>query len=160
MSMDFYNYMLIIQQEAMKAIIKKQLNIGYQIDSDSGDVYLADSANQSFFLIPKNYFVFDTNKLKAATVYEEIFKSSIQNGHSIGVTPEIMQTGKTTQLRKLHDPENDLDVWINNKFLGYFKNNRTVMYNYFWYGKGKLVFAYDSTNFKVLGITVEQRPKR
>ena len=158
--MDFYNYMLIIQQEAMKAVIKKQLNIGYQIDSDSGDVYLADPANQSFFLIPKNYFVLDTDKLKQATVYEEIFKASIQNGHSISVMPDIMQTGKTTQLRKLHDPENELDVWVNNKFLGYFKNNKNVMYNYFRYRQAKFVFAYDSSNFKVLGVTVEQRPKR
>ena len=154
------NYMLIVQQEVMKAIIKKQINIGYQEDTKNNIVILAEPTGQSCFCIPKSLFVLDTSKLKEKTSLVDMFNASIPGGHSINVTSEILQQGKSTQYRKLYDPENDFEIWINNKFLGYFKNYKNVMYNYFDFKGGKLVFAYDCKTFEVLGITVRQKPKR
>ena len=160
--MNFYNYMLIIQQEAMKAIIKKSINIGYQIDEVNKVVFLADPTGQCCFRIPKSLFVLDVSKLKEMTSLVDMYNSAMANGHSIDVTPEIIQQGKSTQYRKLYDSENDLEIWINNKFLGYFKGNKKVMYNYFDYKGSKIVFAYSFENnaCEVLGITVRQKPKR
>lgn len=154
---NFYNYMLIVQQEALKAIIKKQLNIGYQIGAD-GDVYLADSRGQSAFCISKNNFVLDTARLKEHTSYCEMFIASRLGGKHIEVTGEIQQVTKNGQIRRLHDAENDRDMWINNQFLGYFKNVKSIMYNYFQFRNGTLICAYDSSNFDILGITCCQRP--
>ena len=158
--MNFYNYMLIIQQEAMKAIIKKSVNIGYQIDEANKVVFLADPTGQCCFCIPKSLFVLDVSKLREMTSLVDMYHCTIASGHSISVTDEILQQGKSTQYRKLYDPENDLEIWINNKFLGYFKGNKNVMYNYFEYRGSKMIFAYDCKTFEVLGITVRQKPKR
>ena len=162
--MNFYNYMLIIQQEAMKAIIKKSINIGYQIDEVNKVVFLADPTGQCCFRIPKSLFVLDVSKLKEMTSLVDMYHSAMANGHSISVTDEmlILQRGKSTQYRKLYDSENNLEIWINNKFLGYFKGNKKVMYNYFDYKGGRIVFAYSFENnaCEVLGIAVQQKPKR
>ena len=159
MNYSFYNYMLIVQQEVLKAVIKKSLNIGYQRDTENKVLFLADPTGQSCFCIPENLFILDTSKLKEMSSLVDMYHTAAISGHSIKVTADIVQQGKTTQLRKLYDPENNVTIWINNKFLGYFKNNKDVMYNYFEFKNGKLVFAYDSRTFEVLGITTRQRPK-
>ena len=45
--MDFYNYMLTIQQEVMKACIKKGEAMRIQKDTTYGYVYIADPTGQS-----------------------------------------------------------------------------------------------------------------
>lgn len=158
--MKFYNYMLVIQQEALKAIVKKGLNIGYHADKENGVVFLTDPAKQSAFCIPQSLFVLDASRLKKATTLADRFNSAALGGHSIGVTPEIWQSGKSVQLKKLYDPEMNIGIWVDNRFLRYFKNCKNVMYNYFEYRGAYIVFAYDSSTFEVLGITINQVPKR
>lgn len=157
--MNFYNYMLIIQQEAMKAILKKQVNIGYQVDEANNVVFLTDHIGQSAFCIPKRSFVLNSDNMKEMTSLTEMFHAAA-SGNGIEVTQEIWQANKSRQLRKLHDPENDRDIWINDKFFGYFKGNKAVMYNYFSYKGNYMVSAYDSRSFEVLGISIGQKPKR
>lgn len=158
--MNFYNYMLIIQHEAMKAILKKQVNIGYQADEANNVVFLTDHTGQSAFCIPKKNFVLNSDNLKEMITLTEMFHVAATSDYGVEVTQEIWQDNKRRQLRKLHDSENDRDIWINDKFFGYFKGNKAVMYNYFSYKGGYMVSAYDSHSFEVLGISVGQKPKR
>lgn len=156
--MNFYNYMLIIQQEVLKAYVKKGINnVPYQLNNATGNVLLGDSAGQSAFCIPKSLFMLDTNKLREFESLAGMFDAVFISGHSISVTDEILQTGKSTQLRKLYDPENNIEIRINNKFLGYFKGIKGIGYNYFEYKGSKMICAYNSSTFEVLGVTCRQR---
>lgn len=154
--MNYYNYMQIVQVEDLKALIKKRINIGGQTDTETGDTFLTDPSGQSFFRISKQLFMLDTNKLKGMTTLSEMYSKACTARHDIGVTPTMINTSKS-QLTQLYDKENDVTLWINSKFLGYFKGIKGLQYGYFKYRDAYMVCVYDMPN--VLGVTVTHKPK-
>lgn len=151
-----YNYIQIVQVEDLKVLVKKQITIGGQTDTKTGDTFLTDPSGQSFFCIPKQLFMLDKSKLKGMTSLSEMYFKAQTGRHTISVTPTMINTSKS-QLTQLYDKDNDVTLWINSKFLGYFKGIKGVEYGYFKYRDAYMVCAYDMP--KVLGVTVTHKPK-
>lgn len=159
--MDFYNYMLTIQQEVMKACIKKGDAMRIQEDRTYGNVYIADPTGQSALCVPDRLFVLDINHPDRRNMPNlvQMFNEA-KNSMCIELTNDIFQTNRGTQLVKMRTPESGTEIWINSKFLGYFKGVKHLRYGYFEYRGSHIICAYLDTNFTVLGITIPQKPKR
>ncbi len=159
--MDFYNYMLTIQQEVMKACIKKGEAMRIQKDTTYGYVYIADPTGQSALSVPDRLFVLDINHPdgRAMPNLVQMFNEA-KNSMCIELTNDIFQTNRGTQLVKMRAPESGTEIWINSKFLGYFKGVKHLRYGYFGFRESYIVCAYLDTNFTVLGITIPLKPKR
>ena len=130
--MDFYNYMLTIQQEVMKACIKKGEAMRIQKDTTYGYVYIADPTGQSALSVPDRLFVLDINHpdRRAMPNLVQMFNEA-KNSMCIELTNDIFQTNHGTQLVKMRAPESGTEIWINSKFLGYFKGVKHLRYGYF-----------------------------
>lgn len=159
--MNFYNYMLTIQTETMKTAIKKGLEIRCMEDKDNKRMLIADPTGQTALSIPSRLFMIDTKHpdVKEMTTLPVIFDNA-KNAMCIEPTSEIIQANPSTQLVKMHAPESGIDIWINSKFLGYFKGVKHLRYGYFEYRGNNIICAYEDTNFEVLGVTIPLKPKR
>ena len=120
--MDFHNYILTVQTEALKTIVKKGVQIGMQADDENRVVLLTDPLKQSAFCIPDRLFL-----LRA----------------------EHMDFKQMSALKEMFD-----------KFLGYFKGIKGLRYNWFEYRGNKMVMAYLTGSYEILGVTITMKPKR
>lgn len=159
--MNYYNYMLTVQQEAIKWAIKKDIDIRCQEDTTNDVVLITDMKGQAAFTVPRKYFLINTESpaIKTMTTLIDIFTSAKLGGRHIEITNDVFQANPSTQLRKMHSPEDNVDIWINNKFLGYFKGIKHLRYGYFEHRNSKMICAYLDDTFEVLGVAVPMRPK-
>lgn len=160
--MDFHNYILTVQTEALKTIVKKGVQIGMQADDENRVVLLTDPLKQSAFCIPDRLFLLRAEHMdfKQMSTLKEMFDAAKTNGRNIVQTDDMYQANPSTQLVKMHAPESGIDIWINSKFLGYFKGVKHLRYGYFEYRGNNMICAYEDTNFEVLGVTIPLKPKR
>lgn len=160
--MDFHNYILTVQTEALKTIVKKGVQIGMQADDENRVVLLTDPLKQSAFCIPDRLFLLRAEHMdfEQMSTLKEMFDAAKTNGRNIELTDDMYQANKSIQLRKLRDPENNVELWVNSKFLGYFKGIKGLRYNWFEYRGNKMVMAYLTGSFEILGVTITMKPKR
>ena len=153
--MNYYNYMLIVQQEAMKAIVKKDLSIGY--GKTEYGVFLCDPGGHSVFRIADKFFVLDPAKLKEGEQYAKFFESAAMYGVDLVLTDDVKRISPTWTLRKLHAKDDEEKVfWIDEKFLGYFKGIPKLHFGYFTARNTNFLHAKNLEGV-IFGITVEVR---
>lgn len=145
----------------MKACIKKGEAMRIQEDKTYRNVYIADPTGQSALCVPDRLFVLDINHpdRRAMPNLVQMFNEA-KNSMCIELTNDIFQTNRGTQLVKMRAPESGTEIWINSKFLGYFKGIKHLRYGYFKFRESYIICAYLDTNFTVLGIAIPQKPKR
>lgn len=152
----FYRYMLTIQQDALKSLIKKQVPILYgTLDSGIKPVVLATPDGISAFIIPNNLFMLNDQRLKDCTqMFSEIINADEKA--PIKETQEIMCISQKTQVKKF--VKDNEPVYVNCKFLDCFKGIKGMRYEVAHLRRKIIVYAYDENN-NMLGFTLAQPPK-
>lgn len=155
--MNFYNYMLTIQQEVMKLYLKRKTEGRYNIDESSGDVIIVTPDCQSMLRVPQRWFMLDKDMLKKYGMCE--MPANTLGCSSLDETQEYVNITPKLQARKFIDPcfSND-PLYAGCKFLGYFKGIKGLNYTRRSTKLGEFLNVTDS-NGECLGSTLILRSK-